>query len=268
VVRRKNGHLRLRIDDLDSTRSRDEWIEDCFETLESLGIDFDDGPSGVEEFKKRESQTLFQDQYWREAEKLIAQKKAYPCECSRKDIEKTYPDGVYQGNCRNKELSSNLCAYRFLVDKEKIDVSGKFVEVKKEVGDFVLFRKDGLAAYHLVSVIEDQRHLINTIVRGEDLLASSGAQILLAEALGYADFKKIKFIHHPLLFRADGKKLSKSQNAPSLLEILKSGNFSILYCELEKMLNLEIKITSIRDLLLLDESDFESKLERKNNELD
>jgi glutamyl/glutaminyl-tRNA synthetase len=86
------------------------------------------------------------------------------------------------------------------------------------MGDFIIRQKNGLPSYQLASLVDDTLYNINFIVRGEDLLNSTAAQIFLAEKLNNADFLSTNFWHHPLITDADGAKLSKSEGAASLLD--------------------------------------------------
>jgi glutamyl-tRNA synthetase len=84
------------------------------------------------------------------------------------------------------------------------------------MGDFVVWRRDGLPAYQLASVADDERMGIDCVVRGSDLLPSTGAQAWLAERIGAGRFRNAVFLHHPLLLSAEGGKLSKSAGSESL----------------------------------------------------
>ena len=96
--------LWLRIDDLDADRMRPEYVEDIFRTLDWLGIDYDHGPSGPDDFFKRFSQHLRLDLYQKNLEKLRESGLLYACNCSRKEIRDLSPDGRYPGTCRDKGL--------------------------------------------------------------------------------------------------------------------------------------------------------------------
>jgi glutamyl-tRNA synthetase len=86
----------------------------------------------------------------------------------------------------------------------------------REMGDFLVWGKDGLPAYQLACVVDDQAQAIDLVVRGSDLLPSSGAQAWLAERIGAERFRNAAFLHHPLLLSEDGGKLSKSAGSESL----------------------------------------------------
>jgi glutamyl/glutaminyl-tRNA synthetase len=98
------------------------------------------------------------------------------------------------------------------------------VDLSQKMGDFIVRQKNGLPSYQLASLVDDGFFDINFIIRGEDLLASTAAQIFLAEKLNLTDFLNTQFWHHPLATDAQGLKLSKSEGATSLLEIRKNQN--------------------------------------------
>lgn len=104
-----------------------------------------------------------------------------------------------------------------------MDVGGRQVALSMAFGDFVLWRRDDQPSYQLASLIEDETTGTNLIVRGEDLLASSAAQIYLARCFDFDGFPAATFVHHELILGADGEKLSKSRGAYALKDIRESG---------------------------------------------
>ena len=140
----------------------------------------------------------------------------YACTCSRKDIADV-PVGGCPGGCRSgaHRLEPEVSALRVAVDPDTtIEIAGQPIPLGRALGDFVVWRRDDLPAYQLVSVIEDRDLGTTHIVRGEDLLDSSAAQIFLARALGAENVLRAHYVHHELVLDADGRKLSKSQQAP------------------------------------------------------
>jgi glutamyl/glutaminyl-tRNA synthetase len=91
-----------------------------------------------------------------------------------------------------------------------VSVQGASIDISATLGDVVIWRRDGLPAYHLVSVIEDATMGTTHIIRGEDLRATSALQIYLAGLLGLESVVQATYIHHPLVLGPDGRKLSKS----------------------------------------------------------
>ncbi|MEL6273751.1 MAG: glutamate--tRNA ligase family protein [Bacteroidota bacterium] len=91
--------------------------------------------------------------------------------------------------------------------------------MSKEMGDFVVRKKDGFPAYQLSSLADDLHFGVTHIVRGKDLLASSAAQFFLAQCLNKANWLgQLKYFHHPLLVSITGEKLSKSAGAKAILQ--------------------------------------------------
>lgn len=220
AVRSRGGTLHLRIDDLDRARCRPGYIDDIFVALEWLGIEPDAGPSDRDDFLHHYSQTLRYDSY-KKAMLQMPDNGAdlFACTCSRKTL-----DGkvCYPGTCRHagnllKPLESSM---RIAVaEGTMVTVEGKGVDLAHTMGDFVLWRRDDIPAYQLVSVLEDERLGVNLLIRGRDLFESSAAQRFLAPYLNAETFAHAEIKHHDLLLRADGTKFSKSDSAYSLRQM-------------------------------------------------
>ena len=224
IVRKSGGKLQLRIDDLDKDRIRKEYIQDIFDTLAWLELDYDEGPKTISDFYQNYSQQIRTTEYQKVIDQLAKNKRLFACSCSRKKIRNLSPNGLYPGNCRNLNipLDKQGCAIRICVaDADIISWKDEFqgeirVHLAKEMGDFVVRRKDRLPAYQIASLTDDVETGINYIVRGNDLLESTAAQLLLAELLGFDAFQQVKFFHHPLIQDVEGMKLSKSAGASSI----------------------------------------------------
>lgn len=242
ITRKSGGKLLLRIDDSDATRSRPEYIEDIFYTIEWLGIDYDLGPEGPEDFAGNFSQHHRMNLYHDLLKDLQQQSGlVYACSCSRKQILKKNKTGLYTGTCRKRLLSPDhpSSALRIQVPEntvisypELLRRQEEQVFLGKEMGDFVVRRKDRLPAYQLVSLADDLHFGINLVVRGKDLQLSTAAQLYLAGCLSStapdnggkaSGFLKASFVHHPLLLDEKGQKLSKSKGAVAVAEMRKSG---------------------------------------------
>ena len=225
MVRRGGGTLRLRIDDADCLRTRPEYLEDIFRQLDWLGITWDEGPTGPEDFQCRFSQQLRLERYRAFLDELGRLGHLYPCGCSRSKIRSHAPEGVYPGFCRDRHSAPVPGeAQRVRVPEGSIfRVEGQEVALCKAMGDFVLWRKEDLPAYQLVSLVDDLDARIDLIVRGQDLLASTAAQLFLAGLHGDNRFAETTFVHHPLVQGEDGRKLSKSDGALSLAALRAGG---------------------------------------------
>ncbi|MHB1015727.1 MAG: glutamate--tRNA ligase family protein, partial [Desulfurivibrionaceae bacterium] len=225
MVRRAGGTLRLRIDDADCLRTRPEYLEDIFLQLDWLKITWDEGPTGPDDFRCRFSQQLRQERYRSFLAELDRLGHLYPCGCSRSKIREHAPDGVYPGFCRDRSGAPMPGeAQRVRVPGGSVfRVEGQEVALCKAMGDFVLWRKEDLPAYQLVSLVDDLDDRINLIVRGQDLLPSTAAQLFLAGLHGNNSFAETSFLHHPLVLGEDGRKLSKSDNVLSLAALREGG---------------------------------------------
>lgn len=230
LVRKAHGVIKLRIDDLDSARCRPEYIEDIFRQLAWLGLDWDEGPSGPDDFSRNHSQQLRLERYREVLEVLRGCDLLFPCSCSRKEILQRSPSGLYPGTCRHRGHRRTVSqAIRIQVGTEsELEVASRRLDLSREMGDFLVWRRDDRPAYQLASLVDDRDDRINLIVRGEDLLISTGAQLYLAAQLGWEEFARVRFIHHPLLPGPDGRKLSKSDDALSLAALRGRGETPLL----------------------------------------
>lgn len=223
LMAKKDGlSILLRIDDLDQARYRSSFLEDIFRSLEALGIDYDMGPQGVEDFEKNWSQQKRLDLYNQALEQLKDHDKLFACDCSRKEIILQSPGGTYPKTCLNKgkSFADPNIAWRWKKSQQKVLLK-PWRQTPPQENSFspsmaypVLRTKDGRPAYQMASLMDDLHFGVSHIVRGADLLDSSFVQLGLAEELKEQDFKSIHFHHHPLVL--DGKeKLSKSKAAPA-----------------------------------------------------
>ena len=188
-ARANNGKFLVRIDDTDSSRSREEYIHDIVENFKWLGIDWDEGievggPHG--EYK----QSLRFERYREIAESLLSSNLAYEDE----------------GAIRFRVPNENEIIFDDITrGSMKFELS--------DVEDFIILRSDKSPTYHLASTVDDIDYEITTIARGEDILSSTPKHILIMQALN-ADIPT--FCHLPLLFGPDGKKLSKRNGDTSV----------------------------------------------------
>jgi glutamyl/glutaminyl-tRNA synthetase len=257
LVRSAGGKLLLRIDNVDPDRTLPEYVEDIFVTLEWLKIDYDLGPGGPEEFG-RDYSILRRKEYYRDLLEELRRNsdRLYACSCSRKQIAAASPSGIYPGTCRRKGLllETRKSAMRLIVPEgTSIRVGSRTIALDRDLGDFVLWRKDGAPAYQFSSLVDDRDWGINLIVRGEDLLLSTAAQLYIARLLGAENFLNARFIHHPLLIGSHGEKLSKVRRDHSLKELRESGKSPLfVYRYVAGFLGIDPKkIGSIQDFIPL-----------------
>lgn len=226
-ARELGGEILLRIDDLDVTRSRREHVAAILSVLETLGLPWHRGPRSLEEFEARYSQSLRQLEYKKRFERMRQERPEdfFVCECSRSTVQKMSDDGLYPGTCRHKNLEwreglvwrARVPTGR-VVTWEDIIAGSVSVDLSRAMGDFVVFRREGIFSYQWVSFCEDQLSGVTHIVRGDDLRDSSAAQLWLGSG---TDFVKSRFAHHPLITQG-AKKLSKSEGAEAVAKLLAS----------------------------------------------
>jgi len=220
LLARANGwRIILRIEDLDGPRIKRGADQAAIEDLRWLGMDWDEGPT---------FQSSRQHVYADAVARLLKSGHAYACVCSRREasLAASAPhadDGasIYPGTCRDRfrsleearALAGRAPAVRFRVPDELIDFEDRFRGVRKcnparQLGDFVIAKSDGTAAYQLAVVIDDAGAGVTQVVRGDDLVDSVPRQMLLYRALGL--MKKIPaYTHLPLVVGADGRRLAK-----------------------------------------------------------
>ncbi|MGL5892279.1 MAG: glutamate--tRNA ligase family protein [Bacteroidia bacterium] len=212
------AEILLRIDDLDAARKRPEYVENIFETLHKLGINWQLGPQTPDDFENNWSQHLRLPLYNELLHKLRQHSKlVYVCTCSRREL--TASNG--NCNCKNNNLPFDTpdAAWRAAVEPGTVisfsDMQRGKVEIDlaQAAGDFTVRRRDGIPAYQIASLADDVHFGITHIVRGEDLLASTAAQLFLAQKLGLDSFLQNSFLHHSLITDENGQKLSKSNQS-------------------------------------------------------
>ena len=206
-ARHVGGRWLVRMEDLDPPREMPGAQDAILRALEIYGLHWDG-----EIIRQSERQAA----YAAVIERLLQQGLAYACDCSRKQLEGHH--GIYPGTCRNRQLPPDDAAIRLRVpelDYHFCDrVQGKYRQhLGREVGDFVIRRRDGLYAYQLAVVLDDAWQGITDIVRGADLLDSTPRQLYLQELLG---LPQPRYLHVPLIIQPDGHKLGKSYRSPPL----------------------------------------------------
>lgn len=233
LARRNGWHIILRIEDLDGPRIKKEADQEAIEDLLWLGIDWDSGP-------------IYQSprgaHYQKALKQLLQTSQAYPCICSRSEAERAASaphaeDGasVYPGTCQGRFAtmaeaaahSGRPPAIRFAVPPGVIELDDQFCgrrswDVARELGDFVIAKADGQAAYQLAVVIDDADMGVTQVVRGDDLLDSTPRQMLLYRALEWAD-RIPRYTHLPLVRGADGRRLAKRHGDTRLSHFRRSG---------------------------------------------
>lgn len=218
LAKKENAQILLRIDDLDSDRTRSVCVDDIFKTLELLGIEYQLGPKKTADFYQNYSQLTRISLYNEALNFLKEAEHVYACVCTRKDREQT------KCTCSDRNISFDALnvAWRLKIDGTKTIELNQETETKhiyKLTENFVVRQKNGKPAYQLATIIDDIYFGVNRIVRGEDLFQSSLMQIYLASLLPTKNyFDNVQFWHHPLITDEEGVKLSKSANATAVNE--------------------------------------------------
>lgn len=243
LMARQNGwEIVLRIEDLDGPRIKRGADAELIADLRWLGLDWDSGP-----VYQSARGSIYQDAI----QQLLSSNRAYPCVCSRKEVELAASaphaeDGaaVYPGTCRDKfdsiesarQSGGRMPAVRFRVPDEAVEFDDHFCgpmrfDPARQLGDFVIAKADGTPAYQLAVVVDDAGMQVSHVVRGDDLLDSTPRQILLYRALGLE--KAIpNYWHLPLVVGADGRRLAKRHGDTRLATYRQRGASAARVCSL------------------------------------
>lgn len=229
-ARESGGEFLLRIEDLDQTRSRAEFVDGIIEDLQWLGLEWDE-PVLVQ---SRRSE-VYEDAL----RQMMVRGLIYACFCTRADIAAALeaPHGAtphYPGTCRglsddpDRRESMPHC---WRLDAAKaLELSGfpswterdgrRFTTDRKDFDDVILARKDAPAAYHLACVLDDSASGVTRVVRAADLRSSTPVQRLLQTILRKAE---PSYFHHALVAHSNGRRLAKRDKAPTLAAMRQAG---------------------------------------------
>jgi len=216
-ARRMQGRFVLRFEDTDTERSSQEYVDSILDSLEWLGIDWDEGPY---------YQTRRFDVYREFVRKLLDSGSAYYCTCPPERLDEMRRTAMatggkpkYDGTCRNRGLGAGAgAAVRFkapLTGATVLDdvVKGGIVFQNEELDDFIICRSDGSPTYNFAVVVDDITMGVNTIIRGDDHVMNTPKQIQLYQALGHP---LPVFAHVPMVLGKDRTRLSKRHGATSV----------------------------------------------------
>ncbi|MBP1695929.1 MAG: glnS [Deltaproteobacteria bacterium] len=237
-AKRHQGIFVLRIEDTDVERSTDASMDRIMEDLRWLGISWEEGPDrGGPLGPYRQTERL--STYLEFADRLLQEGKSYKCFCSEERLEKLRKEQLskgrmprYDGRCRSlpaaeiaaMEDSGLRPVTRFHVEKGSIFfedlIHGKMNFDSAGIGDFIIVRSDGMAAYNFACVMDDHLMDITHVIRGEDHLSNTPRQILLYQALGW---QPPIFAHHPLILGPDRSPLSKRHGATAVSQYREEG---------------------------------------------
>ena len=194
------GKWLVRIEDLDPPRTQPGAEKAILDALEAYGLESDEPI-----IRQSERLTIYQEYL----DRLIASDLAYHCGCSRSDLKARNALGEYDRFClSHPPIKGSQTGVRVVggtspsfIDK----VQGP--QAAGSVSDFIIFRRDGLFAYQLAVVVDDELQSINSVVRGKDLLNETSKQLVLQQELNFSQHKN--YAHLPLILAKDGQKLSK-----------------------------------------------------------
>src|SRR3954463_15796949 len=222
-ARHTGGTHVLRIEDTDRERSTEEHTRVILDGLNWLGITWDEGPFFQGEYAAR---------HQADAERLLAEGKAYRCFCTREELDaqraRAESQGIgfhYDRRCRTLSRSETAdrirarspSTIRFLMDDGEIAwddaVHGHISFQGRDLDDFVILRSDNSAIYNLAVVSDDIAMGITHVIRGDDHISNTPKQIALYRALGH---QPPVFAHVPMILGSDGKKLSKRHGATAV----------------------------------------------------
>jgi glutamyl-Q tRNA(Asp) synthetase len=230
-ARESGGKFLLRVEDLDQTRSRPEFVDEIYEDLRWLGLEWAE-PVLVQSQRS----TVYEEAL----DRLRDMGLVYPCFCTRADIAAALEaphgpaQGKYPGTCRYLRDDRQRRAeqpHSWRLDATKAlertgpptwteDDEATFTSDHNDFDDVILARKDAPAAYHLACVVDDAASDVNLVVRGADLRPSTPIQRLLQNLLGLPE---PRYLHHDLVTHPDGRRLAKRDLAPTLAAMRNAG---------------------------------------------
>jgi glutamyl-tRNA synthetase len=230
-AKHNNGTFILRIEDTDRSRYVEGALQEIYDSLRWLGLDWNEGP-----VIQSERVSIYKEH----AEKLLATSNAYRCFCTpgrlaalRAEQEKTKRPVGYDRTCRalsKQESEKLLLAGTPHVIRLKIPSGRKIVfndlirgpiEYASDVlDDIVLIKSDGFPTYHMANVVDDHLMNITHVMRGDEWISSTPRHVLLYEAFGWTP---PLYAHLPVILAEDGKKLSKRKGAASVMDYQRAG---------------------------------------------
>jgi glutamyl-Q tRNA(Asp) synthetase len=208
-ARQSSGAWFVRIEDLDPPREVAGAADGILRTLDAYDLAWD-GPVVYQSRRFPLYDTAVQ--------RLLSEGRAFRCSCTRSELrtDQDGPTGRYPGTCRSRLRHGRETAVRVRVeDGTEVSfadgIQGRVsASLAATTGDYIIWRRDGLPAYHLAVVMDDDAQLVTTVVRGVDLLDSTPAHLHLQKALGLTS---PAYFHLPVAVNAEGQKLSKQTGA-------------------------------------------------------
>jgi len=238
-ARKMGGEFIVRFEDTDLERSRPEFEQEIIESLEWLGLSWDEGVKvGGPHEPYRQTERL--DTYRERAEQLLATGWAYPCFCTEAELEEERNELLrrgemprYLGRCRHlspEERRVKLAdgikpTIRFQVPRGRVYVvedlvRGNVAFESDNVGDFIIMKSDGIPTYNFAVVVDDSLMGVTHVIRAEEHLSNTPRQLMLYEALGITP---PQFAHVSLILGQDRQKMSKRHGATSVIQYRQRG---------------------------------------------
>lgn len=228
LCRQSDGKLLLRIEDLDTPRTKPGAMTEALEDLRWLGIDWDSTDADTSYVVQSRREARYQEILL----ELKARELIYPCVCTRTEIDRagtaciasapheSLLDGsIYPGTCSQNSVADavaltqqgKIFSWRFRMPAGELQFQDELLGVqrldaKSKLGDFVIARSNGITAYQLAVVIDDHDYGINRVVRGDDLIYSTYRQMALYQTLKWSC---PAWLHVPLVVGKDGRRLAK-----------------------------------------------------------
>ena len=237
-AKKNNGKYVLRIEDTDLDRSSQAYIDNIYDSLKALGLNWDEGPDVGGPYGPYQQSDRF-DIYPKYAQKLIEMGYAYECFCTQEELDAEKEESIknkkphkYSGKCRHlsEEEKEKLRAegrkpsIRFHVPEGETSyddmVKGHLHFDNSLIGDFVIMKSNGTPTYNFAVVIDDMEMKISHIIRGEDHISNTAKQIMIYNALGA---EVPKFGHLGMILAPDRSKLSKRHGATAVSEFVEKG---------------------------------------------
>ena len=245
-AKKNNGKFVLRIEDTDAERTSQEYVDNIFDSLKALGLNWDEGPDVGGEYGPYTQSERF-DIYPKYIQELLDKGFAYECFCTPEELEAEKEEAtankkayVYSKKCENltEEEKAKLRAegrkpaIRFNIAKAQAAfhessilkfedlVKGELQMDTNLIGDFVIMKSNGAPTYNYAVVIDDALMKISHVIRGEDHISNTYKQILIFEALG---FEVPRFGHLGMILAPDRSKLSKRHGATAVSDFVEQG---------------------------------------------
>ncbi len=245
-AKKRNGKFILRIEDTDAERTSQAYIDNIFDSLKALGLNWDEGPDVGGPYGPYTQSERF-DIYPKYVQELLDKGFAYECFCTPEELEAEKEEAtknkkayVYSKKCENLTEQEKAKLYaegrrpaiRFNIAKAQKAFHEtsmlKFIDLVKGelhmdtdlLGDFVILKSNGTPTYNFAVVIDDMLMKINHVIRGEDHISNTFKQILIFEALGA---EVPRFGHLGMILAPDRSKLSKRHGATAVSEFVEKG---------------------------------------------